>query len=170
MIPKRKYVRKAKKVELGLLPVLEENSGLRPVLEENSGLEKVLETLTVAPREEPYHILKKYDLVHIYVYYESTRCNLDTLRYIKEFQTACERRLIGTQVVVCCSSGYEKIGLSNCFLTENPLNKWTDLIINNELMKCLKIKERPRISAEELFELVKNKEAYSDDFVEIIIA
>ena len=109
--------------------------------------------------------VKGYSNIGLYIYYQGN--NIDTLKYIKEFQAKLDRIGIGSQVVISTKEAYESVGIHNCFKTEDIPSKWTNFSLTYPV-KCLKIKEQPKKSVVELVELVMKNDVYEDDFIEVI--
>ncbi len=102
--------------------------------------------------------------VVVYVYHEGS--DIDTVKYIKEFQDILGDKGIGSQVVFSSKNGVEKVGIRNCFCTEDTPSNWTDFCLSKEKVLAIRIKERPRNTAESLFKLIKEVTSYEDDFVQ----
>jgi hypothetical protein len=108
-----------------------------------------------------------YSNVELYIYYEATKADIDTLKFIKELQTCFDTSNVGSQVIICTKDAYERVGINNCFRTERKPTKWTDFSLTSPI-KCLRIIERPRIPAIQVFQLVKDNVTYLDNFIEVL--
>jgi hypothetical protein len=98
--------------------------------------------------EEIYNkiYVKSYSKIGLYIYYEG--CDIEVLNYIKEFQDHLQ---IGSQVVISTKEVYESVGIHNCFKTEDIPTNWTNFSLTRPV-KCLRIKEKPRKSVQDLDE------------------
>ncbi len=161
--PKRKYVRKGKveKVEKVIEKVEKEFERL-----------EILEKQEQEPSQKtPDDIFKEihvkgYNEIIVYVYFEGN--NVDTLLYIKEFQKILDYNNIGSQVVISTKENVEKVGINNCFHSEEVPSDWTSPCLAKASCMYIKIKERPRIDEKELFEFLKTNIDYTDGFIEVL--
>lgn len=105
--------------------------------------------------------------IDLYIYYEG--CNVDTLKYIKEVQLEAEKKGVPSQVVICTNEKYERVGLNNCYHTESVPKRWTDIVLSREKIKCVKIKERARETAAELYRMIESCEEIDNNFITVKI-
>lgn len=146
--PKRKYTRKVREV----------------VVEEKK--EEVETPEKQRTREEIIREVERlgYDLVKFYIYYEGN--DIDTLKFIKEFQMSLDILRIGSQVIICSNEHVESVGLNNSFVAKDKPKQWFDLVLSKDTKLGLLIKERPRTTAEELLEFLMDKSEFKNDFIE----
>jgi hypothetical protein len=157
--PKRKYTKKVKIVDAVPAPTPPNSPEIVKLISdtENLSLEKkkieIMKDIMIMP----------YKDIHVYIYYEGHL--IDTLKYIKEFQLLLDSKNLGSQVIIS-DFRTENAGIRNCFHSKELLSNWKSMSLAKGAVCGLKIKERPRISVEELFELIKQRE-YTDDFIQI---
>ncbi len=169
--PKRKYVRKEKKLETISETI---TISLPDESEECKELQTQLDKMEI---EEPRSVedimreiyRKGYNEIKCYLYYEGT--DIDTLKFLKRFQEILDSKKIGSQIVVVSNKNHiEKIGINNFYVTDyNSTGLFWAMCLSRDLCKCIKIKEIPKISPEEFYELVKDKTDYEDDYIQIVI-
>lgn len=147
--PKRKYVRKVKTITEPSPPT----PSVSPI-----HCEKSIDEIT----KEIYRI--GYNKVLLYVFYQGN--DIDTLKYLKEFQEVLDKYKIGSHIEIVSKDNVEKVGLNNCYVCQTIPRNWTDMAFN-AINKGLRIIERPRISPSELYDLIRDKEEYLDNFVEL---
>lgn len=151
--PKRKYTKKVKNPPQAPTP-------------QNSP-----EPIEPIPIRDIEDILKEvYDIpyrdIAVYIYYEGD-AKIDMLAYIKIFQVLLDANKLGSQIQIVTTNGIEKVGLKNCYSCQEPAKKWTDFIMVTTPVLAIKIKELPRISAKELYDLILKETEYNDNFFEI---
>ena len=150
MITKRKYVRKSKKPD-SIEKVLDLHPDAKPILdtEELPDISKC--------------ILRGYSVIKLFIYLQVN--DVDSLLYLKKFQRITDKLTIGTRVVIYSKGDHvENMWLNNCFVSE--LENWLALCDEKDIPALL-IKERPRMSPEELYKLIRDKREYEDDFIKL---
>ncbi len=158
LIPKRKYTRKVKAP-----PPPPPSSESESESEEISKLvTEEISKLVVTPSAN-FTVLKGYTKPLLYIHYQGN--HIDTLKYIKEFQEICDKYSIGSQVVII-GDPVESVGINNCFKSAEVPKVWTDRILQTDsIMHALLIKERPKINASELYNIIRKETSYEDNYI-----
>lgn len=155
--PKRKYTRKVK-INLETAPTPAQSPALPLIL-----------TPTLLPTEEIIDKLlgdvyiSPYKEIGVYIYYQGN-ANVNVLTFIKSFQVILDSKKLGSQVQIVSTRGVEKSGIRNCYTCETVPNKWTDFIMTTSPVLAVRVKELPRISPEELYELILVETDFENDF------
>ncbi len=162
LIPKRKYTRKVK-VPPPLPPPPSSESESESDLEKlNFSVTEEISKLVVTPSAN-FTVLKGYIKPLLYIHYQGN--HIDTLKYIKEFQEICDKYSIGSQVVII-GDPVESVGINNCFKSAEVPKVWTDRILQTDsIMHALLIKERPKINASELYNIIRKETSYEDNYI-----
>ena len=89
-------------------------------------------------------------------------------KYIRKFQGILNDKGLKSQVQFVTNNGVENSRLDMCFTCHSPLKKWTDFRMCDGICLCIRIKELPSFSPEEMFELARKLESNNTvEFLEI---
>lgn len=147
--PKRKYTRKLKPTDEALKNLEEEMN--------------ILDLVKPDPAPKPITYTHFYANPHVFIFHNGS--DIDTVKYIHEFQTQLEFDSYESQVIFIADK-IENPGINNCFITQDEPSHWTKCF-GNRKGRAMNILERPTQTPEELYDLFKITESFESDKFEI---
>jgi len=153
--PKRKYTRKPKPTEEALKN-LEEEMDVMDLMKPHPIIEPI-------PEPKPIVYTHFYANPHVFIFHNGS--DIDTVKYIHEFQTQLEFDSYESQVIFITDK-IENPGINNCFVTQDEPSHWTKCF-GNRKGRAINIIERPTQTPEELYNLFKITELLETDKFQI---
>ena len=156
---KRKYTRKPKPTD----------EALKNLEEEMDILDLIKPTPTPTPTPKPIAEPKPIVYTHFYanphVFIFHNGSDIDTVKYIHDFQTQLEFDSYESQVIFIADK-IENPGINNCFITQDEPSHWTKCF-GNRKGRAINVVERPDQTPEELYELFKVTESLETEKFQI---